>query len=250
MSIVQEVAQTLGNPNETKCSVIVDLDETVFNPLFKWQEQIKARLGVSMTVEDIEDAGSLDNYFAHSSKYDEFVDIAQELRSDNALYTDVPLIEGAANGLDKINHLQHVYLAAYLTARPMSVIPATRNELLKHQLPIIPILARPEAIGFYSSSQWKLDVLLELRDGYPGILVMIDDNPEVADRIREENNKTPGRFIVSILFNGPLTRRHVSRNALQSIPDQHFYVSVWDQIPEICESYAWRFTAARERDQI
>src|SRR5690348_14164175 len=108
--------------NSSPCAVIVDLDETIFNPLDKWRQHISSEMNLDFSVEDIERAGGLDNYFINHPRYNEFLEIVERLRADERLYHQLPLIEGTAKAISQIQRIHNLQICAYLTARPATTI--------------------------------------------------------------------------------------------------------------------------------
>lgn len=187
----------------------------------------------SFSVRDIEKAGSMDNYFIHTNYYKDFIKLAEKLRSDEKVYKDLPVVQGARYGVNNLSNISMLKLVAYLSARPSNLFFLTKNELIKQGFPDIPIILRDLNINFYSSVEWKVQVLKELSGNTSGYIINIDDNPELAFKLRDNRNKN----LVIILFKGHLTNNYVNNNNIQSIPEEHFYVAKWIDIPEICLRY-------------
>lgn len=91
------------------------------------------------------------------------------LHSDAAQY-DVPLVENAHAMVQQISAIAPI--VAYITARPVQVLPGTRAWLRKHAFPDRPVIARASA-DFPPSDNWKADMLSDL---YPEVSAIVDDN--------------------------------------------------------------------------
>jgi len=233
MNYLKEVA----NIDNKKCIVILDLDETIFNPLEKWRKHLVNNLGVDFSVSDVEKSGGLDSLFESTPRYAEFTEIAERYRANPELYLDLPLIEGAVSSIQKIEADPDLIVGGYLTARPKNIIDITIDELRKNNLPIRPIIARPTTIKFLSTVEWKIDVLNDVNIQYPQSIIMVDDKLELALELKEENQQINKKPITTILFKGPLSLNAIQQLKIVSDPATHFYVSDWQEIPSICKKY-------------
>ena len=222
---------------ESRCCIVLDIDETLLNPLPLYHRDVNAGMNLTLTVQEIEEAGGLDGVFKDHLRCQEFRHIADRLRSDEVFNSDVPLIEGAVSGVSELQRLPGSVIGAYLTTRPACVTRVTEVDLKAKGFPSAPVLARPEGIFRESTVSWKLSILREINSRFQGTLLMIDDSPALAKAIREANQSLR-KAIVAILFNGPLTYTTVKREGLVSFPSEHFYVAEWESIPKICEAYS------------
>lgn len=224
-----------------RCTLMLDIDETLLNPLYRWQEHVNARMGVSLTMQQIEQSGGLDNVFRASAGYSAFCELAEELRANENFNTALPCIEGAQEGIQKLLRVPFLCIGGYLTTRPGEVASVTKSNLLMKGFPPAPLLTRPAYVPREATTQWKLAVLEELARDYAGILLLVDDAIPIAKAICERNY-TSEKFIVAILFNGPLTHTTVQCQAITDRPEEHFYVADWESIPHICAAYASNIT--------
>jgi hypothetical protein len=97
----------------------------------------------------------------------------------------IPLIENANHVVNEIK--KRVPIVAYITARPVTVLEATKRWLVQHGFPEAPILMRPldlkvSEADLKSRNQWKSKLLAEL---YPEVKGIIDDNIGLADELHE-----------------------------------------------------------------
>ena len=105
-------------------------------------------------------------------------------RYDHNWHLKLPLIKNANHIVEEINKI--VPIAIYLTARPKSIMPATKEWLEKYNFPKAPILYRPKDVKLPLSLAWKAKVLEYL---YPQIVAMVDDHPQLA---KDLSSKYPG----------------------------------------------------------
>lgn len=92
----------------------------------------------------------------------------------------LPLISGADAAVRRVHAIMPIL--AYVTARPSTVLEATRAWLRKHGFPEADIIARTDDVrpteeDLINKNTWKAGVLHAL---YPEILGIVDDNPVLA----------------------------------------------------------------------
>lgn len=222
----------------SKCAVMLDIDETLLNPISLYQKRINDELGLKITVTQIEESGGLDFLSKNRPVYSKLKEVATKLRCDENFNSDLPIIEGSQKGINDLLSIQNLAIGGYLTTRPSIVTPVTENDLLHKGFPEAPVYARPEHILRLSTAVWKLSVLEEILKSYDGILIIIDDNISVIEKIYERNLNNCDNFIATILFNGPLTYTEVNKRKLNTDKKNHFYLANWKEIPSICSFYA------------
>lgn len=223
---------------DNQCLLLLDIDETLLNPLNKYQRIINRELNLSTTVNDIEQAGGLDNLYIHTPVYEKFKLLVDELRSDNDFNSNLPCIEGAIEGINTIRRNPSIYIGAYLTTRPQRVKKITKIDLINNNFPDIPIISRPDTIPRSLTTKWKLSILDKLSNKCLIKIIMIDDSIELSKSIQERNKMNNRNPIVSILYNGPLTHVKVKKNGIKSNSDSYFHIADWNHIPQIINMYA------------
>jgi hypothetical protein len=239
MILNSELQQLLSRLEGSRCAVIFDIDETLLNPLPLYHVHANKAMGLSLTVQEIEEAGGLDGIFRNHPRYAEFRAIADRLRADKVFNSDVPLEDGALDGVNRLRRIEGLAIGAYLTTRPVCVTDVTDNDLRVKGFPPAPVLGRPEGVVRESTVDWKLSVLVALNKNYAGTVVMIDDSVALAKGIRQANHDLE-KAVVTILYNGPLTYTAVARERIETCPNEHFFVAKWTEIPAICERYCER----------
>ncbi len=112
-------------------------------------------------------------------------DWEKSTRHNNQWHLDLPLIENANHVVEKINRI--IPVVVYLTARPKSILPATRTWLKKHGFPEAEIIYRPAEVKLPVSLAWKAQVLEYL---YPQVVGMVDDHPQLAKDLSKKYRGT------------------------------------------------------------
>ena len=97
----------------------------------------------------------------------------------------VPLIEDSNHIVDKIDKI--IPILVYITARPQTVIGATKRWLKKHGFPEAELITRSADIKAGESdlidrNKWKAEILVNL---YPYVQGIIDDNKTLAHKLHE-----------------------------------------------------------------
>ena len=164
----------------------LDIDETLSWTLGYWVEQLQIRFGnpENFSIEEI-----ITKYrYTQNIPYwqtKEALAWMEEARNTDKLHEKFPLIKDSNLIVKKINKI--IPIVVYLTTRPQSVIQGTRKWLKKHSFPQVDIIAKPNNIPFEENNEWKAEVLEFL---YPEIIGIIDDNPELVDRLSSEYQGT------------------------------------------------------------
>ncbi|GLY02793.1 MULTISPECIES: hypothetical protein [Actinoplanes] len=218
-------------------NLVVDIDETLLNPLPRWAERVNRRFGWDIASSQVEPAGGWDNYLAAHPDYPAFSVFADTLRADPEFNSGLDPIDGAVEALTSLGDLPGVRVGCYLTTRPAPVAAATAADLRRLGFPVAPVVARPESVDRARTVDWKTGELERLLTTGPGQVIVIDDNLALGRRLCERNAHaaTP---IVGIVFLGPLTHTEVRKRGIVSCPEHHFYVADWKETVTIVKSYA------------
>lgn len=230
----------MGNSQTENASgvyLVVDVDETLLNPLTRWAERVNDRFGWHIEVAQVETAGSWDNLMVDHPDYDAFSTFADFLRADPDFNYGLDPVEGALDALGGLCDLPNVTLGCYLTTRPAQVARSTTSDLRRLGFPSAPVIARPDSVDRAFTIEWKVSELEHLLKTESKKILIIDDNLGLGERLRERNAHAV-ESIISIVFLGPLTVAEVQQRQVESRPDQHFYVADWKQIDAIVRSYA------------
>jgi hypothetical protein len=159
----------------------LDIDETLSDtgPHW-WQHMVKFHAPTGLTMEEV-----LERY-----QYIERVpawqsDAAREYMrqgmESNEFQETIPLLHESNTMVAKLNKV--VPVVAYITARPEVVRTGTERWLTAHGFPKAPVILRADKLGhdyIATKNQWKAEVLREL---YPEVLGIVDDNPGLPDEL-------------------------------------------------------------------
>jgi hypothetical protein len=229
----------LRDANSSGVCLVVDIDETLLNPLPRWAERVNSHFGWNIELSQVEPAGGWDNYLEKHPDYSTFAVFADTLRADPEFNFGLDPIDGAVDALKILGELPGVRVGCYLTTRPAPVANATAADLRRLGFPAAPVIARPENVDRAHTVEWKTSELERLLADEPGTVVVIDDNLALGRRLCERNEHA-ARPIVGIVFLGPLTYTEVRTRNVVSRPDRHFYVADWKEVVTIVKSYRGR----------
>lgn len=163
--------------NLKQSGIAVDIDETLAWTVGRMTELMMKEFGnpeglsVKAMVEKYRYVQGVP-YWNHAAAMDW---IKSHNYSDEA-QKELPLIDGANDALAEINKI--IPIAAYVTARPESVLAGTKHWLKKHAFPEAPIICKPAEAYLEDNNEWKARLLQGL---YPEIVGIIDDNPRLLD---------------------------------------------------------------------
>lgn len=166
--------------------IALDIDETLSNTVKWWFSKMIELFG---NPENLDWKGIYDKY-RHSSKIpywqtDEIKQWMEERREDNSIQTEIEVLEGAVENVAAIHKFAPV--VAYVTARPESVIPGTKNWLEMHDFPEAPIVTRPNGVSIENGNKWKAGVIEKL---FPYVQAIVDDNVDFPLEISDNYKGT------------------------------------------------------------
>lgn len=160
-----------------KQSLVLDIDGTLSWTIAAWIEQIQKKFG---NPENLSVKQMVEKYhFTKNVPYyqtPKVLALMDRLQNSNKMQENLPLIKDSNKIVQKINKI--IPVAAYLSARPETVIKGTKNWLKKYNFPQADIINRPDNIPPYQGREWKAKVIQLL---YPEVLGTIDDNPELVE---------------------------------------------------------------------
>lgn len=116
----------------------------------------------------------------------EVLEFMERERANPERQLEIEVMPGALDGVAAILGSGQS-LACYLTTRPVAVAEATALWLRRVGFPDLPVLARPEAVGFQHGDQWKVDEAHRL---FPHVSGIIDNSGSV---VRLFGSDYPGR---------------------------------------------------------
>lgn len=154
----------------------LDIDDTLAQAGDQWILNVQKRFGnpENLTIEEVKKKYRY-SYNAPYWSGKEVSDWERATRHSNQWHLELPLIKNANHIVNKIHQI--VPIVIYLTARPKSVLPGTRQWLRRHGFPEAEIIYRPAEVKLPLSLTWKAKVLEYL---YPQVAGMVDDHPQLA----------------------------------------------------------------------
>lgn len=187
MDNVSELKEKLARKNLE--GIALDIDETLADSNTHWFQSmhkhypledadINRVMAEYKFIEEVPGWGTREAY-AHM----------ESLMHSEEFNETVPLIENANHTVNSIHKILPVL--AYITARPQTVIDATKRWLDKHGFPHAEIICRPSDTkathtDLNDRNAWKAQVLTKL---YPQISGIIDDNKGLAHELQKLNYK-------------------------------------------------------------
>jgi len=214
-----------------RCALVLDVDETLLNPLERWRDAVARDFHLELTVDEIEAAGGLDPMLRYRSDYVDFVALANRLRGDLAFNSDLPAVEGALDGVRALERLSKVKVAFYLTTRPDVVRLETSENLRAVGFPDRPVITRPVHVSRDQTAEWKADVLVEFVTMVrPTLVIVVDDNPNLAAHIPAMKIN----LLRPLLLLGPLSNAVVDREAFEEL--HGVPTASWPDVPRIVET--------------
>jgi uncharacterized HAD superfamily protein len=109
-----------------------------------------------------------------NEEVEEFME--SQLRRSAKVTESLKLIPNSAKAVNTIN--KTIPIAAYITARPLSVQKATKQWLKINNFPEAPLITRPNSVLHKNIHKWKAGVLKKL---YPNIIGIVDDNQKLIE---------------------------------------------------------------------
>ena len=166
----------------TRQGIAVDIDETLSWTIRYWVENMQKHFGnpEGLSVEEmIKKYRYTQNVPYWQSK--EALEWIEKKIHDDALQEELPLVPKAKDTLIEIDKI--IPVAAYLTIRPELIRTGTENWIRKHGFPQAPVICKPTDMPRKDAIIWKAKILEE---SYPGIVGIIDDNPEITTRLSKD----------------------------------------------------------------
>ena len=170
---------------EGKQGIALDIDEVLADTVFHLMENLIKRFGNPENLS----ARELINKYQYTYYVPQFQTkeardwTIEEIHRDD-IQENLPLIENSNHWVNKVNKI--VPICAYLTKRPVSVLPGTIKFLKKHGFPEAEIIAKPLDIELKDGNKLKAEILKYL---YPEIRGLVDDDPKFAEFIHHKEYK-------------------------------------------------------------
>lgn len=177
-----EANEQINKYGQLKKGIAVDIDETLSWTIGHWVERMMNKFGnpENLSLKEIIEKYRYTNNVPYWQSQEALDWMAANINS-NDVQKELPLIEDSNVCLAKINDI--IPIAAYITVRPETVLAGTKHWLDKHNFPVAPIICRPPEIEHGDGNKWKAGVLKDL---YPQIVGIIDDNPKLLTFLSED----------------------------------------------------------------
>lgn len=154
----------------------LDIDDTLAQAGDQWILGVQKMFGnpENLTVEEVKRKYRY-SYNAPYWSGKKVSDWEKSTRHSHTWHLELPLIKNANHVVEKIH--QVIPIVTYLTARPKSILAATKIWLKKYNFPEAEVIYRPRNVKLPVSLAWKAEVLEYL---YPEVSGMVDDHPQLA----------------------------------------------------------------------
>lgn len=210
-----------------RVGLILDIDEVLVNSITAWPLWLNRVMETDVTVEDLYSYGHTTLVPQWRRAGDRFQRASQLIRASSEFIASLDNIPGAREGLQAILDLGTqlgitVRLKGYLTARPETVLPATKQDLLKRGYPEATVISRPSNCPYEKTTEWKAEILATLVDE-DEVLIVIDDNPLLPEAVAKVSDK-----IIVITLEG--------EHNIRSIVDHDFHHAPWPKVPRLIEA--------------
>jgi hypothetical protein len=160
----------------------LDIDDTLALTFGYWVGAIKERFGdpENLTPEQLV-AKYKQSQFVPYWQTPEALQFMEDLRIDDSIQSQIPLIENSNEIIYKINKI--VPIISYITNRPECIYPGTKRFLLMHNFPNLPIILGSSGPHQTEGSKWKAKTLKTL---YPEIVGIIDDSSSLIKELEPD----------------------------------------------------------------
>jgi len=160
----------------------LDIDDTIAFTFGCWVNALKEKFGdpEKLTPEEMVVKYKLSQFVPYwqTSEVSGFI---ENLRIDNSLQVNIPLIENSNRVVQKINKI--IPIKVYITNRPGCVYDGTVKFLKKHHFPDLPIILDSTGTHQKEGAKWKANVLKTL---YPEIMGIIDDSSSLIKELEPD----------------------------------------------------------------
>ena len=167
-------------PSGSSPGLVLDIDETLSYTKLHWIRELQRLFGnpENIPAEELARKYKLAQDAPYWKENPEALKWMDVTRSNPEAQLNLPLIEGALEGVRQLQDIVPVY--GYLTIRPESVSMATKSWLSDVGFPDLPVISRPDFVNFMEGNKWKACVLHKL---FPHVRGIVDDSPSVARNV-------------------------------------------------------------------
>lgn len=162
-------------------SIVLDIDETVLNPLPSWVRFVNENFPVNASELEFQCAGSVQEYLKLKGFNETEICRLNEFRLSEEYNSDLQSVPGALEALEEILSTDHFIFRSYLTARYEKIDAVTRRNLKENGFPEGDI----KYCGYDDNIlNNKKQHILKLRDRYRSPILFIDDNIELIGELQ------------------------------------------------------------------
>lgn len=169
-------------------SLVLDIDETIINPLHSWAKFIEKNLELKPTIEELTRIGSVQEYVVSQGVPKEHAKILEYFRSSSEFNAQLPSVDGALSGVNEVLSGGNILFSGYLTARPRSISNVTEENLRKNGFP-------EGKVVFCGSQEGIIDCkaryLIKIMEKSRLPLVYVDDNIDLISALSEFDDIYP-----------------------------------------------------------
>lgn len=162
--------------------IALDIDDTLSETLLYWMKGLQENFG---SPENLQPKQLVKKY-KHTRNVPQWntpeaLEYITELCNSDSLQEVIPVMEEAIEGVQRISSI--VPIAAYITARPNSVLNGTKKWLQKYGFPEAPLITRPPTVSIPDGMKWKAQILMS---NFPHVQGIIDNDVVLADNLPPE----------------------------------------------------------------
>jgi hypothetical protein len=201
---------------------IVDIDETLLNPLNSWIKYVREKSGFDLSISEVEEFGGIQKLLIQKGMNERDIEELDKFRSDPELNKNLQPIPMAIEMLSETLALTNGKVSFYLTARPHSIRDVTISNLLDIGAPIAPVKFLNSTVT--ASVELKIEVIRELRLHSKGAIVVIDDNIDLISSLL----KLAYNEVIPICVLGPFRKFQENTAEIEGISQ---YCLDWHEIP-------------------
>ena len=206
--------------------LILDIDETLLNPIPSWIKYVKKNLNILLSESEAEEKGGIQKALIHRGISWKDIEKINKLKINTSLNSNLPLVKDADLAIKKIIKFHDIKFHSYLTARKEIISECTILNLKQYDFPI-------NKIKFVGDSdnpiEDKFKYLEDISKYHNGKIFFIDDNVDLIYLLLNSNEK-----IIPISALGPFSKYQQFRSKELSIQDRCL---PWESIPNFIISH-------------
>lgn len=203
---------------------IVDIDETLLNPISAWRAYIKDNLRLDLSLGEIRVSGGVQRALAKRGISEGVIRGLDAFKYSASENSNLPAMPGAFRNLKAAINASSGKIEMYLTARPQVVSNVTYDNLRSYDAPNAKIVFLGSESQENASIEKKRIIQSNRRED--SILIVIDDNVDlIADIVNFKDSR-----IYPICVLGPFSLYQLDVARRREILD---YCHTWRTIPSL-----------------